>query len=90
MATTKVTRNFQVTIPAEIRKALSIQIGTLVDFVVEKGALVIRPKRLVDEDQAWFWTKEWQKDEKEAERAIRKGDVVKFDSVQEMKKHFEK
>ena len=90
MATTKVTRNFQVTIPAKIRKALSIQIGTLVDFVVEKGALVIRPKRLVDEDQAWFWTEEWQKGEKEAERSIRKGDVIKFNSVQEMKKHFEK
>ncbi len=90
MATTKVTRNFQVTIPAEIRKALSIQIGTLVDFVVEKGALVIRPKRLIDDDQAWFWTKEWQKGEKEAERSIRKGDVIKFSNVQEMKKHFEK
>ena len=90
MATTKVTRNFQVTIPAQIRKALSIKIGTLVDFVVEKGSLVMRPKRLIDEDQAWFWTEEWQKGEKEAEKAIRKGDVVKFDSVQEMKKHFEK
>ena len=90
MATTKVTRNFQVTIPAEIRKELSIKIGTLVDFVVEKGALVMHPKRLIDEDQAWFWTKEWQKGEKEAERSIRKGDVVKFNSVHEMKKHFEK
>ena len=90
MATTKVTRNFQVTIPAQIRKVLSIKIGTLVDFVVEKGALVMRPKRLIDEDQAWFWTEEWQKGEKEAEKAIRKGGVVKFDSIQEMKKHFEK
>ena len=90
MATTKVTRNFQVTIPAEIRKALSIQIGTLVDFVVEKGTLVMRPKKLVDEDQAWFWTKEWQKSEKEVEKAVRKGEVLKFDDVEQMRKHFEK
>ena len=90
MATTKVTRNFQVTIPAEIRKALSIRIGTLVDFVVEKGALVMRPKKLVDEDQAWFWTKEWQKSEKEVEKAVRTGQVLKFDNVEQMRKHFEK
>ena len=90
MATTKVTRNFQVTIPAEIRKVLSIQIGTLVDFVVEKGALVMRPKKLIDEDQAWFWTKEWQKSEKEVEKAVRTGQVLKFDNVEQMRKHFEK
>ena len=90
MATTKVTRNFQVTIPAEIRKVLSIRIGTLVDFVVEKGALVMRPKKLVDEDQAWFWTKEWQKSEKEVEKAVRTGQVLKFDNVEQMRKHFEK
>ena len=90
MATTKVTRNFQVTIPAEIRKILSIKIGTMVDFVVEKGALIMRPKTLIDDDQAWFWTKEWQKGEKEAEKSIRKGEVIKFDSVEAMRKHFEK
>ncbi len=90
MATTKVTRNYQVTIPAEIRKVLSIKIGTIVDLIVEKGALVMRPKRLIDEDQAWFWTQEWQKGEKEAEKSIRKGDMMKFDSVEQMRKHFEK
>ena len=90
MATTKVTRNFQVTIPAEIRKVLSIRIGTLVDFVVEKGALVMHPKKLVDEDQAWFWTKEWQKSEKEVEKAICTGQVLKFEDVEQMRKHFEK
>ena len=90
MATTKVTRNYQVTIPADIRRILWIKIGTLVDFVVEKGALIMRPKTLVDKDQAWFWTKEWQDSEKEAEKSIRKNQVVKFNNVDEMKKYFEK
>lgn len=90
MSTTKVTRNFQVTIPADVRKALSIRIGTLVDFVVEKGALIMRPKKLVDEDQAWFWSKEWQAHEKEAEKYLKKGHVISFADVHEMKKHFEK
>jgi AbrB family looped-hinge helix DNA binding protein len=90
MSTTKVTRNYQVTIPADIRKVLSIKIGTLVDFVVEKGALIMKPKKLVDEEQAWFWSKEWQAREKEAERFLKKGQVISFADVNEMKKHFEK
>lgn len=90
MSTTKVTRNYQVTIPADIRKILSIKIGTLVDIVMEKGALIMKPKKLVDEDQAWFWSKEWQAREKEAERFLKKGQVISFADVNEMKKHFEK
>ncbi len=90
MSTTKVTRNYQVTIPADIRKVLSIKMGTLMDFVVEKGALIMRPKKLVDEDQAWFWSKEWQASEKETERSLKKGQVISFADVNEMKKHFEK
>ena len=90
MSTTKVTRNFQVTIPAEVRKALSIKIGALVDFVVEKGMVIMRPKKLVDEDQAWFWSKEWQAQEKEAGRSLKKGQGISFANVNEMKKHFEK
>ena len=90
MSTTKVTRNFQVTIPADVRKALSIKIGTLLDFVVEKGALIMRPKKLVDDDQAWFWSKEWQAQEKEAEKSLKKGRIISFADVNEMKKHFEK
>ena len=90
MSISKVTRNFQVTIPAKVRELLHIQVGALVDFVVEKGTVVLKPKALVDEDQAWFWAKEWQKGEKEVDEQIKKGHVKKFKSVQELKKHFEK
>lgn len=90
MSLAKVTRNFQVTIPANIREMLHIGIGTLLDFTVEKGSITIKPKTLIDEDQAWFWTKKWQKGEKEVDKAIRKGQTRTFKSVAEMRKHFEK
>lgn len=90
MSLAKVTRNFQVTIPANIREMLHIVIGTLLDFTVEKGSITIKPKTLIDEDQAWFWTKEWQKGEKEVDKAIRKGQTRTFKSVAAMRKHFEK
>lgn len=32
----------------------------------------------IPKDQAWFWTKEWQEGEKEAEEDIKAGRVKKF------------
>ena len=90
MSVSKVTRNFQVTIPAGVREALHIKVGALVDFVVQKGRVVLKPKTLIDEDQSWFWTKEWQEGEREAEESKKKGQSLSFKSVQDMKKHFEK
>lgn len=90
MSITKVTRNFQVTIPVNIRKAFRIKVGTVVDFVIKKGAIILKPKALVDEDQAWFWTEEWQKGEKEVDEAIKKGEVDSFKDVGDIRKHLEK
>ncbi len=90
MSTVKITRNYQVTIPSDVRKALGLKIGAMVDFVVEKGAAILKPKTLIDKDQDWFWSKEWQDKEKEAHRAIEKGEVVSFDDVDAMRRHFEK
>ena len=43
----KVTRNFQITIPAEIREKLSIRVGDYVDVTYDKkeGAVIVRPYR---------------------------------------------
>ena len=84
MSLTKVTRNFQITIPAEIRKMFRIDVGSVVDFFVEKGLIVLKPKVLVDEDQAWFWKKEWQKEEKKVDKAKRKGQIKSVKNVKEL------
>jgi len=39
---------------------------------------------LIDEDQAWWWTEEWQKGEREAEKGIIEGKVKKFSDVEEL------
>lgn len=36
------------------------------------------PKKLVDKSQAYFWTKRWQKGEKEAAEDIKAGRVEDF------------
>ncbi len=89
MSLAKVTRNFQVTIPAEIRKKLHIRMGALLDFAVREGVVIVKPKAVVDENQAWFWTKKWQEGEKKVDEAIEKGETISFDDVDQMRKHFE-
>lgn len=42
-----------------------------------------RVKKLVDKEQAWFWTKRWQEGERETEGDIRAGRVHRFDNVDE-------
>lgn len=34
-------------------------------------------------NQEWFWTKEWQRGEREANDALRRGDYVEFDNVED-------
>ncbi|GAB6944226.1 AbrB/MazE/SpoVT family DNA-binding domain-containing protein [Vulcanisaeta sp. JCM 14467] len=43
----KVTRNFQITIPAEIREKLGIRVGDYVDVTYDEkeGVIIIRPYR---------------------------------------------
>ena len=56
----------------------------------EDGLLLI-PKKLISKDQAWFWTKEWQEKEKEADEAIARGDLSKpFKKADELIGHLRK
>ena len=48
-----------------------------------EGRAVLTPKRLVDKDQAYFWSREWQEGEREAEEDIRAGRVKEFASVED-------
>ena len=42
------------------------------------------PKKLIDKSQAYFWTKRWQKGEREAAEDIKAGRVKSFGSVDEL------
>lgn len=90
MPLVKVTRNFQVSIPKQIRDALRLQEGDLIEVEERDGEIVMTPKRLIDADQAWFWTPEWQKGEREADEDIRAGRLSgPFENIEELKKHLE-
>ena len=88
MALTKVTRNFQVSIPKEIRDRLRIEQGDIIEVDERDGEIIMIPKRLIDADQAWFWTPEWQEGERRADEDIKAGRLSgPFTTIKELKKH---
>jgi AbrB family looped-hinge helix DNA binding protein len=89
MSTTKITRNFQVSIPKAIRDQLRLEEGDLLEVEQRDGEIVMIPKRLIDADQAWFWSREWQEGEREVDEDLRAGRVLgPFKTIEELKKHF--
>jgi len=84
MPTTKVTRHGQITLPASVRKQLGIEEGDLVEIEVEDERAVLMPKKLVDKNQAYFWTRKWQEGEREADEDIKAGRAKTFDSIDEL------
>lgn len=88
-AISKVTRSYQVTIPAEIRKKTGITIGTILGFDLTEEGILIKPQKIVPDTQAWFWTSEWQKGEREADEDIKEGRVSEAMTVDEMREYFD-
>lgn len=89
-AITYIRKNYQITLPAEIRKRMHCDIGDIIEFLVKGDIIILKPKVLIDKDQEWFWKEGWQKGEREAQRDIREGRIKKFKSVKELIKDLDK
>jgi antitoxin MazE len=76
MQITRIGPKHQITIPKDVFEELKLEVGDFLDVGIEDSTIVLVPKKLIPKDQAWFWTKEWQKKEREADEAILKGDLV--------------
>ena len=87
---TKLTSGGQVTLPKEIRTKTNMQPGDFVEIELnDDGNIVLTPKKLVDADQAYFWTEEWQKGEREADADIKAGRGKHFNSAAEAVKYLQ-
>ena len=47
-----------------------MQGGPLFEVDVENGCAVLRPRKLIDPSQGWYWTEEWQKTEAEVDKDL--------------------
>ena len=82
--TGKIQRNFNITLPKQLRTLYHLHMGDFVKFFVVKEGILLKPKKLVDSSQSYFWTKKWQKEEIEAEEDIAKGRVSKSKNAKEL------
>ena len=83
----RLTYKGQLTIPREIRSAVGLDDGDLVEISVGPGGrVVITPKLLIDKKQAWFWSKEWQAKERQADAELRRGRLRSFKNLKELLK----
>ena len=55
--------------------------GDVVSFEERESEIIMSPVRIIKKEQAYFWTKEWQKKEQEAEEDYKKGRHKEFSSA---------
>jgi len=70
----------QLTLPEEIRTAAHLEEGDLLDAEITSEGILLRPRKVIDATQAWFWTTEWQAGEREADADLAAGRVENFES----------
>lgn len=77
----KLSNRGTLTIPKDLREGLPE--GAMMEAVVrEDGVLELRPQAR-DPSQAWFWTKRWQRMEREADEAYAAGQYQTVDTMED-------
>ena len=88
---TRVRPKGQVTWPSEIRNLLGLNEGDDLAFSLnDQGQIIITRLEVIPPDQAWFWTEQWQKAEREAQADIDAGRVHRYANIDEAVSALEK
>lgn len=88
---TRVRPKGQVTLPSEIRNLLGLNEGDDLAFSLnEQGQVIITRLEVIPPDQAWFWTEQWQKVERDAQADIDAGRVHRYANIDETVSALEK
>ena len=66
----KISPQGQIRIPKKVMQTLNIEKGDYVEVEIDRGQIILKPRKLIDPTQGWYWTKEWQKMEDEVDKEI--------------------
>jgi antitoxin PrlF len=80
MRSTVIRDKGQMTIPAEIRRAAHLEEGDPIDVEMVADGILLRPRKVIDATQAWFWSPAWQAGEREASLELERGEGEDFSS----------
>ncbi len=73
----------QLTLPEEIRAAARLEEGDLLEAEMTPEGILLRPQKVIDATQAWFWTPQWQQGERSADADLAAGREETFNSGEE-------
>ena len=73
----------QLTLPEDIRHTARLHEGDVLEAEVIPEGILLRPQKLIDATQAWFWEPDWQAGEREADADEAAGRVEVFQSGEE-------
>ena len=80
----KISPQGQIRIPKKIMIHLGLEKGDYVEVDIEERQIVLKPRKLIDPSQGWYWTKEWQTIEAEVDDELEKEEISpKFKSTKE-------
>jgi len=80
----KISPQGQIRIPKKIMITLGIEQGDYVELDIEESQIVLKPRKLIDPSQGWYWTKEWQEIETDVDKEIENNQLsAKFESAEE-------
>ena len=82
----KIQKNKNITLPVWLFQKFHVMLGDYVRIEETKHGILLKPAKLIDPSQAYFWTKGWQKAEREVDEEIRKGKVKKAKSIEDLMK----
>jgi AbrB family looped-hinge helix DNA binding protein len=84
MSRTTLRAKGQITLPEEVRRAAHLEEGDLLEAEMTSEGILLRPQKLIDATQAWFWSSNWQAGEHEADADRTAGRITTFSSGEEM------
>ena len=65
-------------------KKLNLSVGDKLEIVEEDGKLIITPAMVIPKNQAWYYSKGWQDQEKQVDHQIAEGKIHEANSVKEL------
>jgi AbrB family looped-hinge helix DNA binding protein len=83
MSTTYIRNKGQVTIPADVRRAARLEEGDPIEVEVVAEGILLRPQKVIDATQAWYWSRAWQERLSRSAEQIEAGEGERFESDEE-------
>jgi antitoxin MazE len=81
-----------IALPSELRRRMHLdEPGAQVEILErDDGVLELRAALPVPANQAWFWTEQWQRREREVDEHVASGEVTVHESTDEFLSHLDK